>query len=85
MALGSGAVTLGVGLALDMGTGTADWVSLATGFLGPACGWQRDARDGSYGDRSEAAAVGVSQRNGIAALYPPGAGDGGDQQYVKCE
>ena len=37
MALGSGAVTFGAGLALETGTGTADSVSVATGFLGPAC------------------------------------------------
>src|SRR5674476_1435885 len=37
MALGSGAVTLGDGLALVTGTGTADSVSVATGFLGPPC------------------------------------------------
>ena len=35
MALGSGRVTFGEGLALETGTGTSDWVSVATGFLRP--------------------------------------------------
>src|SRR5260370_4272803 len=37
MALRSGSFTFGAGLALEIGMGTEDVVSVATGFLGPAC------------------------------------------------
>ena len=70
---------------LETGTGTADSVSVATGFLRPVFEGSAMPATGLTVTAPRRPPLGSPMEIGIAALHPADAGDGDDQQSVKGE